>query len=54
MSAEGGNQLSLEQAEKLPEDNFDAGNLLPDLGLDAVVEKTQKFFGWLRKTLKFQ
>lgn len=54
LSAEGGNQLSLEQAEKLPEDNFDAGNLLPDLGLDAVVEKTQKFFGWLRKTLKFQ
>ncbi|MDX1986190.1 MAG: hypothetical protein SFV17_05850 [Candidatus Obscuribacter sp.] len=54
LSSEGGNKLSLEQAEKLPEDNFDAGNLLPDLGLDAVVEKTQKFFGWLRKTLKFQ
>lgn len=50
----GSNKLSLEQAEKLPEDNFDAGSLLPDLGLDAVVEKTQKFFGWLRKTLKFQ
>ncbi|HMW92097.1 MAG TPA: hypothetical protein PKE54_18870 [Candidatus Obscuribacter sp.] len=54
LSSEGGSRLSLDQAEKLPEDNFDAGNLLPDLGLDAVVEKTQKFFGWLRKTLKFQ
>lgn len=45
-------ELSLKQAESLPEDDLSAGNgLMNELNLEAIVDKTQKFFGWLKKSL---
>lgn len=51
-ASENNDELSLKQAESLPEDDLSAGNgLMNELNLEAIVDKTQKFFGWLKKSL---
>ncbi|MBX9939139.1 MAG: hypothetical protein K2Y32_07795 [Candidatus Obscuribacterales bacterium] len=50
--SEKSDELSLKQAESLPEEDLSAGNsLMNELNLEAIVDKTQKFFGWLKKSL---